>query len=310
MSRPFRVVTHRNWIAEHFADFGAVQDFGFDIDPETAEDTVWWAPGAWVARVWASGIRLPLTLCGPRWMENLGRHHSQRLIVVRRVDEVFDLLPSDREDKNWHVKLTEAKLDSFPAAVFPRRYLATSLAQFHTPPETLLQLSEVVDFTRECRFWIAHGKITAHSWYLIDGWLWDAEDFPADTPVPEEMFAAAEAVLADTQCPPGFTLDMGYTSDGRILVVEANAAWSSSPYNGDPGGIVESIVASHDFTGAYRRWRWRPNPVYGVVQPIKWSQSASRASQTSRSPQLRSENLSGAAGSSTSASSKEPSDSR
>jgi hypothetical protein len=31
MDRPFRVVTHRSWMAKHFASYGAVQDFRFDI---------------------------------------------------------------------------------------------------------------------------------------------------------------------------------------------------------------------------------------------------------------------------------------
>lgn len=53
--RPFRIVTHRNWLAEAFKPFGAVQDFGFDIDPTTAGETLWWAPGAWVASAHKTG---------------------------------------------------------------------------------------------------------------------------------------------------------------------------------------------------------------------------------------------------------------
>lgn len=270
MDRPFRIVTHRNWLVEHFASYGAVQDFGFDIDPDTSEDTIWWAPGAWVACVYQSGIRLPLTLCGHRWMETLGWEHKQRTIVVRKIEDIENQ-PQAPEDERWHVKLPEAKLDSFPATVFSRRHLADTLKQFHVPAGTLMQLSQVVNFTRECRFWIGWGEIRAYSWYLIDGSTPDCEDFPADMAVPDEMFAAVDRVLADTECPPGFTLDMGLTDDGRVLVVEANAAWSSSPYNGEAGGIVDSILASHDFASEHMRWRWRPNPVYGTVQPMKWA---------------------------------------
>lgn len=273
MDRPFRIVTHRNWLAAHFADYGAVQDFGFDIDPDTAEDTIWWAPGAWVACVYQSGIRLPLTLCGHRWMEALPWKYKQRVIAVTRVEDITDNLDAD-PDERVHVKLPEAKLDSFPATVFHRKHLATTLRQLHVPGGTLMQLSEVVNFTRECRFWIAHDQVTAHSWYCVDGLASDHEDFtPGTANDVDRMQEVVQALLEDPDVdrPPGFTLDLGFTDTGAILVVEANAAWSSSPYDGDPAGIVKSIVASHDFSGEFTYWRWRPNPVYGLVQPLRWA---------------------------------------
>lgn len=276
MERNFRIVTHRNWLAAHFADFGAVQDFGFDINPDTAEETIWWAPGAWVACVYQSGIRLPLTLCGHRWMETLPWQYKQRDITVTGVEDIADNPEAD-PDERVHVKLPEAKLDSFPATVFPRKYLASTLKQLHVPHGTLMQLSDVVNFTRECRFWIANDKVTAHSWYYVDGLASDHPDFCPGTAYDiDRMLEVARALLADPEVdrPPGFTLDLGITDAGHILVVEANAAWSSSPYDGESAGIVESIVASHDFAGDYTRWYWRPNPVYGTVQPIKWSKPA------------------------------------
>lgn len=276
LDRPFRIVTHRNWLAKHFADYGAVQDFGFDIDPDTAESTIWWAPGAWVACAYQSGIRLPLTLCGHRWMETLPWMYKQREIGVVKMEDIADHPDIDPAER-VHVKLPEAKLDSFPATVFPRRHLASSLRQFHVPGGTLMQLSGVVNFVRECRFWIAHDRITAHSWYLVDGLTSDAEGFTPGTVYDvDRMTEVAMALLSDPNVdrPPGFTLDLGITDTGQILVVEANAAWSSSPYDGDPGGIVKSIVASHDSGGDYPRWHWRPNPVYGTVQPLKWAKPA------------------------------------
>lgn len=276
LDKPFRVVTHRNWLAQHFAQFGAVQDFGFDIDPGTAEDTYWWAPGAWVACAWQSGIRLPLTLCGHRWMETLPIEYRQRIIVVRKLEDIEDQLQAP-DDEMWHVKLPEAKLNSFPATMFHRRHLATSLKQFHVPAGTLLQLSQPVNFIRECRFWMCHGIVVAHSWYLVDGILWDHEDFQDGSPgLMCKMANLAEEVAAKVDCPPGFTLDLGLTDDGRILVVEANAAWSSSPYTGEPGGIVDTIAASHDFDDEHLRWRWRPNPVFGIVQPLKWARPVTK----------------------------------
>jgi hypothetical protein len=276
LDRPFRVVTHRNWLAEHFKEYGAVQDFGFDIDPDTAESAYWWAPGAWVACAWQSGVRLPLLLCGHRWMEDLPYEYKERDIAVRKIEDIEDA--PDAGEELVHVKLPEAKLDSFPASVFHASHLGTSLKQFWVPKGTLLQLSEVVHFVRECRFWMCHGVVTAHSWYLVDGMLWDHPDFKGDAHYDSkdhtylDMADLAEDVAANVACPPGFTIDMGLTDDGRILVVETNASWSSSPYNGDPEGIIDSIAASHDFDNEYPQWRWRPNPVYGIVQPLKWAE--------------------------------------
>lgn len=281
MTRPFRIVTHRNWLAKHFECYGAVQDFGFDIDPDTAEETIWWAPGAWVACAWQSGIRLPLTLAGHRWMETLPWEYKQRTIVVRKIEDIEDQ-PQAPEDEMWHVKLPEAKLDSFPARLMHRRHLATSLKQHYVPPGTLLQLSQPVEFEIECRFWIAHRKITTTALYRAADRIWDAEDFDEHVNM---HYVAGDGtamrklvldVIANVDLPPGLTLDVGTTTDGRTLVVEANAAWSSSPYTGEAGGIVDSIVASHDFDGSHMKWRWRPNPVFGLVQPLKWAKSVNR----------------------------------
>lgn len=271
--RPFRIVTHRNWLAETFAPFGAVQDFGFDIDPETCEQTMWWAPSAWAACVWQSGIRLPLTSCGHTWMTILPWEYVRRGIHVCTTDNITDLSHTE-DDYQVHVKLTEAKLESFPARLHHRKRLKDTIAQYGLPANTWLQLSEPVNFTMECRFWIANGAITTGSWYLVDGVLWDHEDFKNGPPhVFDRMILLVTQLLTDRRVkyPNGFVLDVGLTDEDQVLVVEANASWSSSPYTGRTGGIVESIAAAHDFDNQHSHWRWFPNPVYDRVQPIKWA---------------------------------------
>lgn len=57
-------------------------------------------------------------------------------------------------------------------------------------------------------------------------------------------------------------LDIGITCDGRPLVIEANPAWSSGPYDADPAGVLEAITASHDFEGRFPQWAWTMNPVF------------------------------------------------
>ena len=88
VERQFRVVTHKRWLAELFQPMGAVIDHGFDIDPATALDTIWWAPGAWVASAHLSGVQLPLLSCGPDWLANVPREYRGRDVRNVTIDEI------------------------------------------------------------------------------------------------------------------------------------------------------------------------------------------------------------------------------
>lgn len=269
MNRPFRIVTHRNWLAEQFAPFGAVQDFGFDIDPTTARDTLWWAPGAWVASALKAGVRLPLLSCGPHWqVPQMGRR-----VATGRLDQLHS--PAVGFGDRVFVKVAEAKVESFPAQIFENnRHLADTLAQFHLPGDTILQVQEPVDFFAEARFFIAHGQIVASSIYRIYGLIWGAAAWPdgltgARRDALELLTRFARDVVASAPQPPGWVLDVGLTPDGQRLVVEANAAWSSAPYDADPAGVVRAITAAHDFAGEHPGWAWEPNPVLAGVGPLR-----------------------------------------
>lgn len=272
MSRPFRVVTHKEWLARHFASVGAVRDWGFDIDPDTAMDTIWWAPGAWVASAFKAGVHLPLLSCGPRWLDRLPYEFTKRAVVTAELQSI----------RHWafkpevFLKLPEAKLDDCPAKVYRTTHMADTLRQFnHYPPETLVQVQDPVEFTIEARFWVAHGEIVAESPYRIGSMIWGYEkfDYVADQLMAKSVYRRmrdfAREVVVWGDGPPGYVLDIGWTRQEGPLVVEANAAWSSGPYNADPEGIFKAIEASHDFEGKYSLWAWRHNPVYDNVQPLK-----------------------------------------
>lgn len=260
--RPFRIVTHRNWLAEQFKDFGAVQDFGFDINPATARETLWWAPGAWVASAAKAGVVLPLMSCGPTWLDALPYKYRGRPVITMPLPR----LTNDEPNPSF-VKLPEAKLDSCPAKLYYTSRLADTWQQF-----------QQMIFMTEARLFIAHGEVVASSLYLHHDWIWGADGWP-DPPLLEPLVRMkmmkitrfAELVLADPEvkCPPGFVLDIGITSEGNPKVIEANAAWSSSPYDCDPAGVVKAIEASHDFAGEYPQWAWQPNPVFDKVGPLR-----------------------------------------
>lgn len=266
--RPFRVVTHKNWLAAIFQPFGAVQDFGFDIDPGTALSTYWWAPGAWVARASKAGVDLPVLSCGPYWLDRLPMPYVGR--VVRTVP--LSALTNDSAGPVF-LKLPEAKIDSCPARVYDTPRLADTWRQFGFPETTLVQQQSVVDFTTEARFFIADGALTTGRPYRHRDWTWGTGTTPDLSVEMRILEQLATAVLGDPEIarPPGFVLDVGLTSGGKALVIEANAAWSSNPYDADPAGVVAAIKASHDFHNLHSNWLWshRTNPTWTTAAPLK-----------------------------------------
>lgn len=272
--RPFRVVTQKNWLAEQFAPMGAIRDWGFDIDPVTAPETIWWAPGAWVASALKADVRLPLMSCGPRWLELLPTDWRGRLCSTRTVAQICDEDYS-ADSGEVFVKLPEAKLDVFPARThILSRHFPTTIRQYQLPDDALIQVQNVVDFFVEARFWIAHKEIVAASYYRMDSEIWGGEDWDDLAAIMKpvmktDMARLATEVARIMPAPPGYVLDCGVTRGGDVLVVEANAAWSSGPYDGDSAGIFEATKASHDFDGRYPEWAWNPNPALHKAGPLK-----------------------------------------
>ena len=285
MNRPFTVVTHKRWLAEQFASMGAKQDFGFDIDPDTAMNTIWWAPGAWVASARRAGIRLPLMSCGPRWLSDCPKEFTGRWVDTMTVDECVneEALKHVTGSHKVFIKLPEAKVDGFPARVHEfNRFWATTIGQYHLPGDTLVQMQSVVEFVAETRFWVAHGEIVAESPYRWMDLIWGAPEF--DDAINymavfhwfKSIRSFASEVVSAVPGPPGYVLDIGISTDGKPLIVEANAAWSSGPYDGDPAGIFEAIKASHDFEGKHPKWAWSHNPVFDKVAPLKLAKPVER----------------------------------
>ncbi|OHU47272.1 hypothetical protein BKG82_26840 [Mycobacteroides chelonae] len=271
--RPFRVVTRKNWLADLFKPFGAVQDFGFDIDPDTAPETYWWAPGAWVASASKTGVDLPLLSCGPYWLDRLPWCYTGRDIRTAALGD----LPKE-STRPLFVKLPEAKTDSCPAQIYDTPQLAETWRGFGFPDNTLVQWQSVVEFVTEARFFIADGAVAASSLYRHKDWMWGADDTPHLRSEMRTMDRFVGAVLNDQAVayPPGFVLDVGITQSGEARVVEANAAWSSGPYDADPAGVVAAIKASHDHRDVHRKWRWRDHAdsVWAKAVPLKTSKTA------------------------------------
>lgn len=278
-SLPIRVVTHRNWLARQFAPYGGKQDFGVDIDPSTALNYVWWAPGEWVARAAMTGVNLPLVSCGAEWVESLGIPYEwlQRKVISVPAGQARDAGESLKGDTIF-VKLPEAKTDVFPARLMFRDHLGTALASPLLGSDTMVSLSEEIQFSCEARFFVAHGVVVASSWYRNGERQWAEEGFtvgsPSELAAMEEL---AHSVAALPESPSGYTVDIGIVAGSPTTpaIVEFNAAWSSNPYDADMCGVVEAVRAANTHTLSpaeaardLERWRFDPNAVPGVHRPL------------------------------------------
>lgn len=270
----FRVVTHRNWLADQFKPFGAVQDWGFDINPDTAYDTIWWAPGAWVASAAKAGVKLPLLSAGPYWLDDLPVKYRGRAVRTLSIEDSCALI-GQLPDQDFFVKLPEAKLESFPARVHAfNRHWRTTISQYGLPSDTLIQLQEPRQFGPEARFFIAHGKVVADSFYKFDGpVIWGDPAFDDLKMSHRHLLSAlrtyVKVLIKNVKLPPGVVIDVGCDETGAAYVIEANAAWSSSPYDADPEGVIQAVTAAHDFNDDHPQWRWKPNPVFNNVGALK-----------------------------------------
>lgn len=270
-SRQLRIVTNKAWLVERFSNFGAVHDDGSEIAPSTAVETIWWAPGGWVASAAAAGVRLPLLAPGARWLTSVPAEWTVSGVRVCPLSDVPQAVAG--ADRPRFLKLAEAKAPSFPARVFnpPFTYLASTLNQFGFPADTLIQVSDVVEFVSEARFFVARQRISARSVYRVDEDIWGGTQFARlDTSAElRAMETLAAQVAEHVPGPPGYVLDVGITTDGEPLVIEANPAWSSGPYDADPAGVLEAIIAGHDFERRHPDWGWTMNPVFQHAGPLR-----------------------------------------
>ena len=208
--------------------------------------------------------------CGPRWLDDLPLSYRGRDVDTLTLGS----MTKRQFAPEVFVKLPEAKHDSCPARVYRTTHLAETMQQFGFPPDALIQDQGVVEFVIEARFWIVHGEVCAESLYRIDDSIWGAETFAqtAGRGHSQEALAmlrrTACAVAAEVSAPPGYVLDIGLTAD-KNLVIEANPAWSSGPYDAEPAAVYETIVAAHDFAGEHPQWAWTPNPVFDSVEALK-----------------------------------------
>lgn len=267
------VVTSARWLAD---DLGAADtidvehSLGLDA-PRLDGRTALWCSGSWATRLLKTGIEHPFLSAGPRWLTTVPPEKFLRRKVWA---STLGDMPYKGVEPMFY-KLAEHKHGSIPAGLSIGRgiFQRTAGAAFDFAPgyrDLNVTGSERMAYVREYRCFIAHGKVTASSFYLatvpgINGSTatitWDAYD-PATCPDSSAAAAFAEEVVEvmGVSQPPGYVLDVGEDANGKWSVIEANAAWSSNIYHAPAAGAIEAVLASQE--PGHPRWAWKPDDLF------------------------------------------------
>jgi len=108
-------------------------------------------------------------------------------------------------------------------------------------PEDAILVSQPVTFAREFRVHLLRGVHVAVSRYSVGGDLSVAADDEACADA--GAFAEEAAAAAAAFTPEAVVIDVGLLSDARWSVVEANPVFGAGIYAGDPGGILDTLLA-------------------------------------------------------------------
>jgi hypothetical protein len=223
--------------------------FGDQVpDPDIFSSVAYWTSGQLAARLQLSGLALDLLAPGPGWLEEVGAEVTGRRVESGNLEEV----PGGR----LFVKALEHKVPGLPAGVQDGAAFVDRARTLGVPTASMFQwCRDVVRFDHEHRFFVAAGEVVTGSAYRVSG------EHCLRSPLTRQAQEHAHALVRDLGdlCPPACTLDLGLdTATGRWVVVEANPAWSSGPYDNDPVGVVDVVEASQG--EADLRWKWRPDP--------------------------------------------------
>lgn len=266
------VVTSPRWIAEDLRAAGTI-DVGhiFGLDAPALDDrTALWCSGTWATRLRKTGIEHPFLSTGPNWLPTVPAEFLRRDVWSGIVGH----LPYKGEDPMFF-KLAEHKHSSIPAGLYLmedtfQRHVRSVFATADHVDDLHFVGSALMDYVREYRCFIAHGKVTAASFYIaalpgigdsIVTITWDAyeADRAPDASRAAEFAQAVVDAMGNNQ-PPGYTLDVGTDADGNFSVIEANAAWSSNIYHAPAAGVIESVLASQE--PDHDRWTWAPDALF------------------------------------------------
>jgi hypothetical protein len=273
------VVTSPAWVAKDLRAAGTIEvghSLGLDA-PDLDGSTALWCSWSWALRLAKSGISHPFLSPGPDWLTRIPKEYLRREVWAGRLGD----MPYKGIEPMFY-KLAEHKHSGIPAGlhvgrgIFRRRVGDTF--DFAPGYEDLHYVgSQRMNYAREYRCFIAHGKVTASSFYLatVPGiydkpvsitWdVYDAENCPDSSAA--AAFAEEVVEFMGKNQPPGYVLDVGEDADGNWSVIEANAAWSSNIYHAPAAGVIKAILSSQE--PGHPEWAWKPDTLFlGRARPL------------------------------------------
>ena len=271
-TRPFRVVTHKPGIAGVLTPFGAVQDVGINVDPDTASRTLWWMPQDWAIQVLRAGVELPQLLAPhPGYMAGLDEGWLNREVGIFRKKDIQSFFEKHPEYLEEHPQVVVSTPGETSELLPPRVASSASLALgvidgFESlPDDSMLQLDEPKACVVEVRCWVTDKIVTAAAPYRIGSVGWESGLFLEMTFNTDGQALVGKGIEAASQIartypsPPGYAIDIGLTIEGEVTVLRVWPAWAAEPLHADPIGVLNSITAAHDFDRRYPQWVWSPD---------------------------------------------------
>jgi hypothetical protein len=111
-------------------------------------------------------------------------------------------------------------------------------------PDAPVLLSEPVEWSAECRYFVLEGKVVAGSSYLAFGRPnWRLFDARRPAPMPTAGVPVVEGLCAAIRgdLPPAFVVDVGLIEDRGWAVVEFNPVWSAGLLGADPRAVLPAL---------------------------------------------------------------------
>ena len=235
---------------------------------ETWCETAWWVPTGHAARLVHAGIPLELAITPPGWLASLDRDLTGREVFACPAAAAASLAGTQLPSRAF-VKPSNAKLDqleggwSDDVATTLRHAIERGMA-----PTTIVEVCpDRLSLTAEWRTFVIDGQVGTISPYRIGPDTWEPSfDSRTDIPTAAALeFAAlsAKALYEQGRTPQAYVLDVGLTTAGSWLVIEANAAWSSGTYGCDLRWAADAAVRA-SLGPVDRRWRWQPDATEAV----------------------------------------------
>jgi hypothetical protein len=210
-------------------------------------------------------VRLDLVAPGPAWLARVPEALTGRPIWAGRLADI-----ADAPAEGWS-KPAEAKVPGFSAAWRSTEELLAAAGAAGFPLGGWVQVSPVrLELVEEHRAFVLDGSVVATSPYLrSDGSTYELgwEDDPSFDHRGARSFAQDVVDEMAEDQPVAYTLDVGKTSSGRWVVVEANPAWSSGAYGADLRAVADAVVVASLTPSRDAPFPWVPDAyLLGVAE--------------------------------------------